>query len=106
MSPEPEPEVVSSVVSGLGKVRGAFVPESQRAQFAAKLGADAIQVALPFWLEVDDRQLVGFFKEVSKAAGGLPLTIYESLRAKKAMTIEQHRAIKEAVPFTTAGNAS
>ena len=36
---DPEPEVVSSVVSGLGKVEGAFVPDSERASFAAYVRA-------------------------------------------------------------------
>ena len=71
---------------------------ARRAAFAAERGADAIQVALPFWMEVEDGQVVPFFEEVSKAFGGLPLSIYETLRAKKALTVEQHRAIKRAVP--------
>jgi len=70
----------------------------RRAAFAAKLGADAIQVALPFWMEVGSAQIVPFFEQVSAAAGGLPLSIYETTRAKVALTLEQHRAIHEAVP--------
>jgi dihydrodipicolinate synthase/N-acetylneuraminate lyase len=71
---------------------------ARRASYAAELGADAIQVALPFWMEIGDAQIVPFFKEVADAAGGLPLSVYETMRAKKALTLEQHRAIKEAVP--------
>lgn len=70
----------------------------RRAAFAAKSGADAIQVALPFWMEVEDAQVVPFFQEVADAAEGLALSVYETLRTKKALTIEQHRAVKEAVP--------
>ena len=69
-----------------------------KAAFAAESGADGIQVALPFWLEVDDDQVVPFFKEVTDAAGGLALSIYETQRAKKTLSLDQHRAIKEAVP--------
>lgn len=69
-----------------------------RAAFAADIGADAIQVALPFWMEVDDREIVPFFQEVVEASEGLPLSIYETLRAKKALTLMQHRALKDAVP--------
>jgi dihydrodipicolinate synthase/N-acetylneuraminate lyase len=68
----------------------------RRAAYAAKLGADAIQLALPFWMEVNDRQLVPFFKAVTDACPGLGLTIYETLRAKKAFTVGQHHAIYEA----------
>ena len=71
---------------------------ARRAAYAAELGADGIQVALPFWMEIEDAQVVPFFKEVSDACEGLALSIYETLRTKKALTVEQHRAIKEAVP--------
>ena len=70
----------------------------RRAAYAADLGADAIQVALPYWMEIGDDQIVPFFKEVVDASGGLPLSIYETTRAKKALTLDQHRAIKDAVP--------
>lgn len=73
----------------------------RRAAFAAEHGADAIQVALPFWMEVADAQVVPFFKEVAAAGEGLALSIYENLRTKKALTVEQHRAIKDAVPRYT-----
>ncbi len=71
---------------------------ARRAAFAAEVGADAIQVAVPFWMEIGDAQIVPFFKEVASAAGGLPLSIYETMRAKKALTLDQHRAVKDAVP--------
>jgi 4-hydroxy-tetrahydrodipicolinate synthase len=70
----------------------------RRAAYAAEIGADAIQVALPFWLEIGDAQVVRFMREVADAAGGLAFSIYETGRAKKKLTLEQHRAIKEAVP--------
>lgn len=71
---------------------------ARRAAFAAEIGADAIQVALPFWMEIDDAQIVPFFREVAAAAEGLALSVYETDRAKKQLTCNQHRAIKEAVP--------
>lgn len=70
----------------------------RRAEFAAELGADAIQVALPFWMEIGEQQIVPFFRDVSRASGSLPLSVYETMRSKRALTIEQHRAIKDAVP--------
>ena len=69
-----------------------------RAAYAAEIGADAIQVALPFWMEVQDEEVVPFFKEVVKASGGLPLSVYETLRTKKALTLQQHRDLKDAIP--------
>lgn len=76
--------------STLGAVR--------RAAYAREIGADAIQVALPFWMQVDDRDVVRFFAEVSAAAEGLSVSLYETMRAKKALTLAQHREVKKAVP--------
>ncbi|MBL9216681.1 MAG: dihydrodipicolinate synthase family protein [Opitutaceae bacterium] len=70
----------------------------RRAAFAAETGAQAIQVALPFWLPVEDREIVPFFREVAAAAPGLAFSIYETMRAKKVLTIDQHRRVKDAVP--------
>lgn len=71
---------------------------ARRAAFAAELGADAVQVALPFWMAVDDREVVPFFRQVAAAAGGLPLSIYDTARSKKPLSVDQHRAIHDAVP--------
>jgi len=70
----------------------------RRAAWAAEIGASAIQVALPFWMQVGEEDVVAFFREVARATGDLPLSIYETTRAKKVLTLAQHRAIKEAVP--------
>lgn len=70
----------------------------RRATYAAEIGADAIQIALPFWLEIGDAQIVPFVRDVARASSGLPLSIYETGRAKKKLSIDQHRAIKDAVP--------
>jgi len=66
---------------------------ARRAEFAAELGADAIQVALPYWMEMDDRIIVPFFLEVTDACPGIALSIYETQRTKKMLTLEQHRAV-------------
>ena len=71
---------------------------AMRARWAAEIGADAVQVALPYWMQVGEEQVVPFFKEVSRAADHLPLSIYETTRAKKALTLAQHQAIMDAVP--------
>lgn len=70
----------------------------RRAEYAASIGAAAIQVALPFWMEIGAPQIVPFFAQVASAAEGLALSVYETTRAKLALTIDQHRAIHDAVP--------
>ena len=67
----------------------------RRAAYAAEAGADAIQVALPFWMELDDRNIIPFFKDVSNASPKLALTIYETMRSKKSLTVSQHQAVSE-----------
>ncbi len=67
----------------------------RRTIYATQVGADAIQVAMPFWMELDDAHVVPFFKAISDACPQLALTIYETMRAKKTLTINQHRAIKD-----------
>lgn len=74
---------------------------SLRAMLAADMGADALQLALPFWMEVADAAVVPFFHEVSAAGDNLPLSIYETLRSKKALSLEMHQAIKETLPNYT-----
>jgi 4-hydroxy-tetrahydrodipicolinate synthase len=71
---------------------------ARRAAYAAEIGADAIQVALPFWMEISDDMIVPFFKQVVTASGGLPFSVYETTRVKRALTVDQHRAIKDALP--------
>jgi dihydrodipicolinate synthase/N-acetylneuraminate lyase len=73
----------------------------RRAAFAAQVGADAIQVALPFWMEVADDQVLPFFAAAVEASDGLPLSIYETRRAKKVLTLDQHREIHGALPQYT-----
>lgn len=70
----------------------------RRAAFAADVRADAIQVALPFWMEIGEKQIVPFFREVAAAADGLAVSIYETTRSKRSLTRDEHRAVKEAVP--------
>lgn len=71
---------------------------AQRAKWALEIGADGIQVALPFWMEVGEEHVVPFFRNVSRAAAEMPLSIYETTRTKKVLTLAQHRAVKEALP--------
>ncbi len=70
----------------------------RRAEFAARIGADAIQVAIPFWMEVGPKQIEAFFRDVSRASGDLPLSIYETTRCKVTLSLEQHRGLHGLLP--------
>jgi 4-hydroxy-tetrahydrodipicolinate synthase len=70
----------------------------QRIEYAASIGADAVQVAAPFWLPLAEHEIVPFFIDVATAAAPMALSVYETLRAKVTLTVDQHRAIHEAAP--------
>ena len=70
----------------------------RRARIAAEMGADGIQLALPFWMPVADAEVVPFFQQVADAAPGLAVSIYDTMRSKRALTLEQHYQIHELVP--------
>ena len=62
---------------------------------ASKSQVGAVQIVIPYWMEVDDIEVVPFFKSITDACPGLALTIYETQRAKKTMTVDQHRAVHD-----------
>lgn len=55
----------------------------QRVGVAREAGADAAQLAIPFWLTLSDEEVVSFFRSVADAADGLPLVLYQTMRAKR-----------------------
>ncbi len=56
-----------------------------RIRFAVDAGADGIQVAMPYWLELNDREAIGFFEGVAKAAQDVPIIMYHTSRAKRKL---------------------
>lgn len=70
----------------------------KRAKYAADIGADAVQVALPYWMSVGDNEVTEYFEEVASAAPDLALSVYETRRAKKTLTLNQHIELKRRIP--------
>lgn len=68
----------------------------RKAQLAAEIGADALQLALPFWLPMTLQEAVQFFVDVADAVPGTPLVLYGTARAKTLTTIELMRAVLDA----------
>ncbi|MCF7689096.1 MAG: dihydrodipicolinate synthase family protein [Cephaloticoccus sp.] len=58
----------------------------QRIRVAKKYRADAIQVALPFWLELKDDEVKRFVHEVAAAAGKTPIILYLTGRSKRKVS--------------------
>jgi dihydrodipicolinate synthase/N-acetylneuraminate lyase len=78
----------------------------RRVEMAMELGASAIMIALPFWLELPEDGIVPFFREIAASGAGLPIVFEETPRAKKLLTVRQHQEIKDAVPNYAAVHAT
>ena len=78
-------------------------------EYAAEKGVTGIQVVLPFWMELNDMEVLKFFKDAAKAAGATPLIHYNIPRAKRFLGGGDYLKISEVVPsligvkFTYAG---
>ena len=57
----------------------------ERIRIACDEGTDALQLALPFWLQLKDDEVMGFFGACTKAAGNVPLVFYNTERAKRRL---------------------
>src|SRR5688500_18315989 len=70
----------------------------ERIRVALKYNADAIQIALPFWLETKDDEAIGFMEDVAAEAGNVPLILYNTSRAKRKIGPEQIGELAGRVP--------
>lgn len=56
---------------------------NQRIRIAKKHKADAVQVAIPFWLELKDDEVKRFVAEIAVVAGKTPIVLYVTGRSKR-----------------------
>jgi len=82
----------------------------RKAEYAASKGAGGIQFVLPYWMELTDREIRQYFKDVSSAVPGTPLIHYNIPRAKRFLTGPEYRRLLDVAPnligvkFTFAGS--
>lgn len=69
-----------------------------RIRVAVEAGADAIQIAYPFWLELKPEEALTFFKEIAQDAEATPLVIYHTSRCKRKLSPEEIGTIAREVP--------
>jgi dihydrodipicolinate synthase/N-acetylneuraminate lyase len=67
-------------------------------EYACRAGADGVQVVIPYWMELTDREILQFFRDVAAASAGLPIIHYNITRAKNYLGAEDYRRILEVVP--------
>ena len=65
---------------------------------ASKKEVGAAQVNLPYWMELSDREVVQFFKDLHRACPEMPLVHYNIPRAKRFLHAADYLRILEAAP--------
>lgn len=77
---------------------------------AGKKHVGAAQVNIPYWMELTDRELLQFFKDLYKACPDMPLIHYNVPRAKRFLQGEDYLRILDVAPnligvkYTCAGS--
>ncbi len=77
---------------------------------AGKAEVGAAQVNIPYWMELDDRELMQFFKDIYGACPDLPLVHYNVPRAKRFLNGPEYLKILDVAPsligvkYTMAGD--
>ena len=69
-----------------------------RIRVALDAGADAIQIAYPFWLELKPDEVLAFFRGIAQEAAGTPLVLYHTSRCKRKMTPDEVGRLAQEVP--------
>jgi dihydrodipicolinate synthase/N-acetylneuraminate lyase len=65
---------------------------------ASKQQVGAAQVTLPYWMELTDREMVQFFRDLYRACPDLPLVHYNIPRAKRFLNGPDYLRILEVAP--------
>jgi dihydrodipicolinate synthase/N-acetylneuraminate lyase len=65
---------------------------------ASQSAVGAAQVVLPYWMELTDREVLQFFKDLNSACPDLPLVHYNIPRAKRFLGGDDYLRILEVAP--------
>lgn len=101
---EAEFDRINDVLAGTGKPfqLGASHPSAQlqldRVRRAAAYAPGAIQVIVPDWLPLNDREVLDFLRRTADTAGDVPLVLYNPPHAKTTVGPELLRELAAAVP--------
>ena len=77
---------------------------------AQKQQVGAVQVVIPYWMELNDKEVLQFFRDLHTACPEIPLVHYNIPRAKRFLTGPDYQRILPAAPtlvgvkFTMAGS--
>ncbi|CAN7633448.1 dihydrodipicolinate synthase family protein [Phyllobacterium sp. LjRoot231] len=91
--------------AGMPFVIGACQPDStimlNRLRRAASLDPAGIQVILPDWWPLTDREAIDYLNRASEIASGIPLILYNPPHAKRVLSPKELGAILAATPVVT-----
>lgn len=68
------------------------------ARYAADRGADGIQVAIPFWMELNDEEVLRYFVALGQACPDVGIVHYNIRRARRFLGGKDYRRIAAEVP--------
>lgn len=67
-------------------------------EYARRVGCDAAQLTVPYWMEMSERELLQFFKDVATAVPDLPIIHYNIPRAKHYLLGPDYVKVREVCP--------
>lgn len=65
---------------------------------ASKPAVGAAQIVVPYWMELNDREVLQFFKDLYSACPGLPIVHYNIPRAKRFLGAKDYQKILDVCP--------
>ena len=69
-----------------------------RAEHAVSLGASAIQVILPYYIQLELEEAFTFFEDVARVCSNVPLVHYNTGHAKRTFEVADYLALQDRVP--------
>jgi dihydrodipicolinate synthase/N-acetylneuraminate lyase len=70
----------------------------RRVTVALDAGADAIQIAYPFWLELKPDEVLSFMRDVAAEAGEVPIVLYHTSRSKRKLSPQEVGVMAREIP--------
>lgn len=70
----------------------------RRVEHAVEAGASAIQVILPYYIQLDLEEAFAFVETAARTCGEIPLVHYNTGHAKLTFQAKDYRSLKERVP--------
>lgn len=67
-------------------------------EYVSQRGCSAAQIVLPYWMELTERELLQFFRDISGAVPDLALIHYNIPRAKRFLLGSDYARIREVAP--------